>query len=457
MALRDVPPCGGGEPLGFSGALLWEKVSQLQETVKLRFRSFEDEQRRQWSFVQQTLGQQPSFVREAAERAARKEVDVASDRLREDLRDLAGGLAAAAPYGGEDCQHEVHSLRSVLHQQRGELTQVCRVLDGLSADLACLRTEVHQVQRASAADALESLRREVADLQVVFMGSCRERSLAAALAARETEDAEVITYNDCKEQLTPAQETEDEEVVSIGGDCCGQVAKLALEALEIGVAKANKIEQGAGPDEPRAPQHMQGLLSCLVLEGDLASLRADVEDLRGISAEHSKQMTSQEVQMENLRVQVRGYGRASGELSRESFALVEAVLRMESRPGEEELVEVPAASCREAMAPEETPCGGGSASALAAPAPAARDQIDALREETMRHLARLALRVELPFLVTEGPAPAAAPSGLAGAAASVSPSLAAETTPGTALSAAPQSLETLHRQDPTRSDRGRRD
>lgn len=361
-----------------------ERLAQLQESVKLRLRSFEDEQQRQWSHVQKALSEQAATVRDAAERAAKRQLGVVVERLQEDLRDLAARSA-------EEAWAEIQSLRSVVEQHRAQDHGVEVLLHGQGVELAFAREEAAHQARALRADLEAALRtslRELAELRSVVkeQGAAllRVRDEANSVEASNgpSPEREVQCFAD-REALSPERgaEPSPREEGELQEGLCPEGSRGAGCALQVGPQQAEAATPRARAEPELEAQALCGAVPQQLLEAlerEIVGLRAGSEEIRALASGHTEQLASHESILTALQAQVRGYGRAHGELSRESLALVEAVLRLESAEG-----------------------GGGLGrldwAGLATPRP--RDRVDALREETLRHLARLALRVELPWVV----------------------------------------------------------
>lgn len=365
----------------------------------MRFRSLEDEQRRQWSHLTQSLGQQVSLVKEAAERAARKEVSVATDRLREDLRDLVEESCARC---AEDLQGEVRRVRSSLDLTQNQVGSLHSGLDGLAAEIAAVREEA-LVMAAEQQMHLE-----------IWQQEASQKVLRADVDTlrQEPEDA----------HLLHAQDNRSEHKRMLARQA------LRAEALQV---RQRQPHQQPGSEAPR--------LTSLMLEGDLVGLRADVEELRAICGGYAVRLDAQEAQLDAMRSQVRGQLRnASSEVSRERLALVEAVLRREVGQQQEEFApqrderlgrfaqsgrEAAIALMRSLQGEAKGPMGLriSTGSAEISESAAHRPCIEDLREDTLRHLARLALRVE--YSAQESPASASAAAAALAAAASALPPL----------------------------------
>eukprot|EP00747_Dinoflagellata_sp_TGD_P179700 gnl/TRDRNA2_/TRDRNA2_30929_c0_seq1.p1 gnl/TRDRNA2_/TRDRNA2_30929_c0~~gnl/TRDRNA2_/TRDRNA2_30929_c0_seq1.p1 ORF type:complete len:448 (+),score=100.05 gnl/TRDRNA2_/TRDRNA2_30929_c0_seq1:38-1381(+) len=292
-----------GRGLDAGGAA--EKVAQLQDLMRERLQLIEQKQQQQFSHLHGLLQNQISSAREAAETAAKKQLQKAMASHSEELRraqEEARDAAARAGDASLQLQRKTERMQETVQQQERGLWAACN--DVHREVLNVLRDVQREQQSCSAARAdCDAALREAQQLrgaQQAQQGSSGAARVECEAVLREVQ------------QMRAAQQALEESAITATKGCKDACAAVKNECDSL----AYRVDS-------------------------LEKLRRDLEKVSGQLSEHSTeihqasgQVKRHSTKIERLSSAIEGHSRSQYELQRDLQALRNLVCELRSEQGE---------------------------------------------------------------------------------------------------------------------------
>jgi len=247
-----------------------DKVSQIQDLMRQRIKSLEDELQRMWAKVQAYLAEQNTAASRAADEALKRQLDAASAAHAEELRRAMELVSAAQRECAAQAQRseafggDLHSLRMAVEQLQIETGQHKSKLDVHTIEIEKLKHAHEECARFRAE--MQRMQREVNEELAKLRAEQREEARRSReqldrhsheidrLRAERQDDARNVA------DLAHRQRSVDEAVGQVRVDLQdlagkvngipGQLKKLRDEIPRIAARAARDALEGMRPPEP---------------------------------------------------------------------------------------------------------------------------------------------------------------------------------------------------------------
>lgn len=349
-----------------------DKVAQLQDSLKARLRSFEEERDQQWARFQKALGDQISSIRAAGHEAMLRQHDVSLQALRKEIQDTASRSI-------EDLRAELSDMKVALQEQHGNISILQGITAEHAAEVRSIREEFHNLLGTSwgtARSDLEALHGEVAELRMALADQLADLWRAQEGSAMLPNTVSILVPSDVG------------ELGHDFGEACGGASDMSRTPLsEHGThlyETAMDGQQWSGvrlaraavpPQEEPSEQVIQvgsstyetvyGSLPCAACDMDVAR-RRDVETWLASSSRHGEQLVEHTLQLQRLEAELQNTESSHRKLLHDSDRMGETFARLET---EQNSVDTRILKLH--------------------------NLVTELRNESMRFLGKLALRIEM--------------------------------------------------------------
>jgi len=253
--MPDPPTPSESNRMSGAGEANWgtsDKVAQVQDLMRQRISSVQEEQQRQWNYIQDALHKHSSSAAQAADDAIKRALDAASasqaDELRRALEQVGAAQAESAAQSrrSEALQADLSELRRAVEQLRAQDSGQQQQLETHSREIESLKHAHDECARFRA-----EVQRQFAALQQQLE---EHRMQMERLQASREEDGRALArlaegHRAHGDSITRLQH-DVQGLASAVGDVPGQIQQLRADMPRLAENAARAVLKGMKPPEP---------------------------------------------------------------------------------------------------------------------------------------------------------------------------------------------------------------
>jgi len=240
-----------------------DKVAQVQDLMRQRINSVQEEQQRQWKYIQEALHEHSNLAAQTAEDSIRRALDAASASQAEELRralDQVGAAqaeSAAQSRRSEALQADVSGLRSAVEQLQAQDADQQQQLGTHSREIESLKHAHEECARfrAEVQRELAAFHQELAALAVEQRQQLEEhRMQIERLHAGREDDSRALAKLAEGQQVhgdgIARLQNDVQELALAASNVPGQLQKLREDMPRLAESAARAVLKGMKPPQP---------------------------------------------------------------------------------------------------------------------------------------------------------------------------------------------------------------